>query len=264
MSEFFKDPVSGEELAITLEGDDVPEPFRGKDMKAALVEAAQQLAETAQYKEAAAAHKAELEALKKGTTAELPKKERSMEEVAAEVKEKIEEDPYGVITRLMDERLAPLVMDQVKLNVDTMFSLARKDEQNFPEFGKYEEDVRRIVEQMPIPQRSNPIVFKTAFDLARVRDVDKMRAAFQERETTMVGTGVGAGLAPTAPAPVVASPEAALTEEEKRWAERSGMTPEEYRRWGKSDGAYGVPLEEERERQRKQMERAAAFSRERR
>jgi len=258
MGDFFKDD-SGEELKVMLDGDDIPEPFRGKDMKAALHEVAGQMTELETLRAKSQEQERQIAELGKKVNAPAPNTEipKDPKERAKELAEKLEEDPAGTIQALMDERLNPLVTEQIGINVENRLEGMKRDTTKYPDFEKYEMEIKEKVKLLPLDQRSNPEVLKVVYDLVRVKDLDELKRKVDsgEYQPPPEPTAPSGQLPPSPTAPRKRQV-AGLSDEEKKQMKLWGFKDEaEYRQWQGDGGTEGVPLQEAKARREEEAAR---------
>ena len=257
MAKFFEDEA-GQELKVVLEGDDIPEGLRGKDMKSALSELAGAASELEALRTRAQDQEKQLQELSKKVTAPpTPITDRDPKEVAEEFAKKLEEDPHGTMASLVDERVKPLVNEQIKINMDTQIELMKKDVGKYPDFDKYEKEVREKLEKVPLNSRANPEVIKVVYDLARVADLDELKRKVESGEYEMPTREAAprGQLSPSPQNPRRPQPDA-LSAEEKRQMTLWGFKDEaEYRMWKSPEGSEGIPLQQAKEKREEEAAR---------
>jgi len=237
---FFVDE-EGKELRVTLEGEDVPEPLRGKDLKEVVMSAAEyekkvqelqsQLQTTQEYIDQLQKHHQPPTPSTTTAGAGGTKSDGDDDLDDEKLREELEKAPTKVISTLFDKRIQPLVETQIEHNLQVQMELARRDSTNFPEFEKYEEEVKKILANMPPQAKSQPGVLKTVFDVARVREADRILEEARKK----------AGVQDIPPSPPAPPPpkKVELTEDQKRYAQVFGMSEDEYAEWAKAEAVEG-------------------------
>lgn len=261
MSEFFKDE-KGQEIQVKLEGDDIPEPFRGKDMKTSLTEAAEKVKAAEELEVKAKALEAKVVELEKGKTPPTEPVKKSDAELAKEVAEKFEDDPRGTILGLVDERLKPLIEEQTATNMETTLTLLKKDSQEFPEFDKYEGQVREKLQTIPPDLRGRKEVIKTFYDLVRVKDLESFKNKVESGEYKPETVEAPGGQLPPSSKMPRKTENIPLSVDEQKQMKIWGFKDEkEFRTWQSADASEGEPLAKAREEREKSAASAASLRR---
>ena len=259
MVEFFKDE-KGEEVQITLDGEDIPESFRGKDMKAVLGEADAKLKGVTEMEAKIKASEAKIKDLEAKTTpAPTEPVKKTPEEITREIHEKFEADPRGLMLGLVDERLGPLVQQQTEINVDTQIEAMKKEH---PGFEKYEKDVREKLKTVSPEVRANKEVIDAFYKMASYNDLATFKTKVESGEIKPESIeGPPGHLPPSGPAPRQPKPEPLSVDEKKQMSIWGFKDEKEFREWQSEDASEGAPIAREREEREKAAQRTAQLRR---
>jgi len=128
----------------------------------------------------------------------------------------------------VEARLRPLTEDYFSQQAESALAMARMDTKKYPDFPKYEKQVRELLDKMPINLRSNPQAIDLAVKLSRYPDLEKRYMEEVAREGLHSETG---GTPPSSP-----SKKTELTDEQRTVAKRFGLTDEQYTEWAEKSG----------------------------
>lgn len=210
-----------------LEGDDIPESFRGKSAKevvdnllATATELEKEKAERTRIAQEAEAHRLELERIK-GTT------QPTEEQLKAEREKKLWADPTTYLDAEVQKRLEPLTKTYFEDQAKIQRSLAKKE---LPNFDKLEKRIDEYLSKVPIQMRGQRETIEGAWKLARLDDLDEREKEFNVRSGYHVEQG-------GAPPDKGGKAKVTLDDDEQAVAKSYGMTNEDYLKW--KDNYYG-------------------------
>ena len=220
---------------VTLQGDDIPEAFRGKSAKEVIDSLLSTSTELEKFKSQLGERDKEIASVRSEVTrlSQPPVSQLSEEEIEAQKEKEFYQKPLKVLDRHFAEKVKPL-LDQVEAEKKGLYEkLATTEEQSaktrLKDFGKYEKRIKEYVTAVPVEFRSNPQTWETAWKLARAEDLDAREKEFAAKS----GLHVEGGGSPP-PEPIK---KASLSPEAKRVASQWGMTDEDYIKW--EDNVYG-------------------------
>ncbi len=205
--------------AKELEG--IPEALRSKSQRELADLVLESSLQAERERRTREEREAELEQLK--PRAQVTEAERK----AAKEKEFIG-DPTAYLDRHVDERLRPLTEEYFSRQADLTFEFARRDKERYPEFAKYEKDIKSVITKMPVEVRANPQALDWAYKMVEYPELKKKVLESASR----AGLHNEGGGAPAS----VATPKRTLDEEELVVAKRFGLTPEQYIEWESKKG----------------------------
>lgn len=201
---------------VVLQGEHIPEAFRGKTDKEVVEMLLNTSAELERTRGQISERDQQIEQLKPK-----PPLEQLSEAEKRVLKEKeLINDPTGWVEKHVEQRLAPLTQEYFKGQSEVQLNLAKGDKENYPSFHVLEKDIRSILEKMPLEARANPMSIKFAYDMAEVPVLRKMIKEGRVRDGLH---SEGGGSPPPEPPKKVV-----LDDEEKAVAKRFGMTEDEY------------------------------------
>lgn len=145
----------------------------------------------------------------------------------------LQDDPEGTLTKLVDQRMGPILRDQysqnAKLAKDRAAQIAKETGWE-EEWSEYAGEVDKFMAEVPLDRHLDPSTWlhalrlkitddDTKFDAIALRRADRKRAA--ERAVASEGASPGR-IGPRGPAP--------LTDNEKRMADAFGMSHDDYQK----------------------------------
>jgi len=193
---------------IVLDGEGIPEPFRGKPAK----EVVDKLLETNLELEKL---KAELEKVKTSK----PEHQLSEEELKAQMEREFFANPIEFQNKLFQERLKPLVSQFYMTQEQVQKEFARK---RLEDFDKYEKEIDGIMKNVPAELRANPQTWDLAYNIVLGQEYRKQLKEVKAKSGMFTETG-------SAPKPAPSKP--TLSDEERSVAAKFGMTEEEWLEW---------------------------------
>jgi hypothetical protein len=218
-----------------LQGDDIPEAFRGKPAKEIIDTLLTTATELEKFKTSLSEKDKEIENVRQEITRlrEPPKSQLSEEELEAQREREFFQKPFKTIASQVEEKLKPLLSKYEEDKRTFQERLATTEEQNaktrLKDYTKHEKRIKEYVNAVPVEFRSNPETWNTAWRLARSEDVDA-----REKE---VNAKLGLHVEGTGTPGSEGRSKTQLDPDQKRVASQYGMTDEEYSKW--SDNYYG-------------------------
>ncbi len=209
-----------EAKAKELEG--IPESLRGKSPKELADLVLESSLNAERERRAREEREAELERFKPRSQ-ELSEAEKK----AAREKEFIT-DPTGYLDKHYNERIAPLAEDYYSRQANITFELAKRDKEAYPEFVRYEKDIKAIIEKMPVDVRANPQSIDWAYKMVEYPELKK------QYKEAMARGGLHSESSGNPPKEQVKKRE--LDAEEKIVAQRFGLSEEQYIEWENKKG----------------------------
>jgi hypothetical protein len=201
---------------VVLQGDDIPEAFRGKTAKEVVELVLNTSAEAERLKGALSQREMEIEALRPK-----PQFEQLSDAEKKALKEKeFINDPLAFMDKHYDERMKPMADEYYKGQAEIQLNIIKGDKDRYPGFKDLEKDVRGLLDKMPVEVRANPMAIDWAYKMAEYPVLQKMVREGKVRE----GMHVEGGGSP----PPEAAKKVVLDDDEKSVAKRFGMTDEEY------------------------------------
>lgn len=205
---------------LVLDGEGIPEPFRGKPVKTVVDELLKTSTELERLKAEASQREAQL--LQELEKIKQPAHPKTEEELKREREKEFFSDPISFLEKLHSERTAPMVVqyfeDQSKLQREFA-----KQRIGHKEFSKYEKRIDELIKGVPPDQRARPETWDLAYTLALGEEARKMFTEKNVRE----GYHVEGVVSP----PEAKSAKPTLSDEERAVATKFGMTEEEYSKW---------------------------------
>lgn len=151
--------------------------------------------------------------------------------VDAQFREQLEKDPRAAISQAFEERMRPLVAEQLHLQAQSAYATVdekfrkSEDPHDRREWQQYGPEVQAFMRDLPPDVRATPDQWTAAFDLIRSRhigDVVKGRATANveaERRATLEGASGARGGLPA---------KNTLTPQEEKMAKTLGLSREEW------------------------------------
>jgi len=209
--------------SVVLDGDDIPEAFRGKPAK----EVIDQILSTSteletlkrQLAERDAYWQAELEKAKKSTA---PPSQPTEEEIRQAKEREFLADPIKFLEKHHAERTAPIVNQYLEDQSHIQREFA-KQRIGVKEFTRLEKRIDELIKAVPLEARARPETWDVAYTVALGEEYRKKLS----EESAKAGLHIeGEGT----PSPEkVKKPQ--LSDEERNVASKFGMTEEEYLKW---------------------------------
>lgn len=214
-----------------LEGDDIPETFRGKPAKELVdsllvtqTELERLKSETSQKE---AALQAELQRFK-------PQVQLTDEEREAQEEKAFFQKPSRFIKQQFDERVKPIADEYYGSQAQVQKEIFRAKTKDF---AKYEKKIDEMMAKMPAELKAKSETWGTVYKLAKIDDLEEREKQLETKEKELrVKSGLhveGEGAPAGEPAP-----RTTLSDEEKSVAKTWGMSDEDYLKW--KDNYYGT------------------------
>jgi hypothetical protein len=207
-------PVDQKPTEIILDGEGIPEPFRGKPAK----EVVDKLLETNLEIEKLKAE-LEKERTSKQAIPSRPVDQMSEEERRAQMEREFFSNPIEFQNKLFQERMKPLVGQFYQTQEQVQKEFARK---RLEDFDKYEKDIDGVMKDVPPELKVNPQTWELAYNIVLGREYRKAIKEAKAKSGMFTETGS---------APKSASSKPILTDEERSVASKFGMTEEEWIEW---------------------------------
>ncbi len=220
---------------VTLQGDDIPEAFRGKSAKEVIDTLLTTSTELEKFKSTLSEKDKEIENVRQEVARlrEPPRTQLSEEELEAQREREFFQKPFKTIASQVEEKLKPLLSKYEEDRRGIQEKLASTEEQNarvrLKDYTKHEKRIKEYVSAVPVEFRSNPETWNTAWRLARSEDVD----AREKEINAKLGLHVEGSGAPVSEG----KSKTQLDPEQKRVAAQYNMTDEDYLKW--ADNVYG-------------------------
>lgn len=216
-----------------LQGEDIPEAFRGKSAKEVIDVLLNTSTELEKFKTELGNKDKEIEHVRSEITRLREPPRISEEELEAQREKEFFQKPFKTIASQVEEKLKPLLSRYEEDRKGFQEKLASTEEQNarsrLKDYTKHEKRIKEYVAAVPVEFRSNPETWNTAWRLARSEDVD----AREKEVNAKLGLHVEGAGSPQSEGK--SKPQ--LDADQKRVASQYGMTEEEYSKW--SENYYG-------------------------
>jgi len=207
---------------VILDGDSIPESFRGKPAK----EVVDKLLETNLEVEKLKSQLEQERAAKQQAVSAKTVDQLSEEERRAQMEKEFFSDPINFQNKLFQERLKPLVTQFYQSQEQTQKEFARK---RLEDFDEHEKEIDNVMKSVPSELKANPQAWDLAYNLVLGQ---KYRKQIKE---TKAKSGM---LTEVGSAPKVPSAKPVLTDEEHNVAAKFGMTEEEWFNWKGSKDVF--------------------------
>jgi hypothetical protein len=207
-------PVDQKPAEVILDGEGIPESFRGKPAK----EVVDKLLETNLEVEKLRAE-LEKERTSKQASPGGPVDQMSEEELKAKMEREFFSNPIEFQNKLFQERMKPLVGQFYQTQEQVQKEFARK---RLEDFDKYEKDIDGIMRNVPPELKANPQTWDLAYNIVLGQEYRKHIKETKAKSGMFTETG-------SAPKPASTKP--TLTDEERSVASKFGMTEEEWLEW---------------------------------
>ena len=204
---------------LVLDGDDIPEAFRGKPAKEFVDTLLNTSLEVEKLKKALAERESEIQKAKTP-----PKTELSEEEIEAQKEKELLARPIKYLDKHLDERLKPLTQSYFETQAATTRELMSR---KLKGFDKLAPKIDEYVSKVPPEARINPQVWEGAWKLARLDDLDARETELNTKLGLHSETGE-VGRPPKSPTKVE------LTDEERMVARKFGLSEEDYIKYQKN------------------------------
>jgi len=201
-------PVDQKPAEIILDGEGIPEPFRGKPAK----EVVDKLLETNLEMEKLKAE-LEKERASKQASPGRPVEQMSEEELKAQMEREFFSNPIEFQNKLFQERMKPLVSQFYQTQEQVQKEFARK---RLEDFDKYEKDIDAVMKNVPPELKVNPQTWDLAYNIVLGQEYRKQIKETKAKSGMFTETG-------SAPKPA--------SDEERSVASKFGMTEEEWLEW---------------------------------
>jgi hypothetical protein len=203
---------------LILEGDDIPEAFRGKSAKELVDRVLATSVETERLKVQNAEREAELQRIKNP-----PQQQLSDEDKEALRERDFLSRPTKFMDQQFEERLAPLRKTYFEGQALTVKEMMRG---KLKEFAKHEKKVDEYLSQLPLEARANPQAIEGAYKLARLDDLDAREAELSAKYGLHTETGG------TPPQSSHSKPQ--IDDEERKVMKEWGMSEEDWVKYGRN------------------------------
>jgi hypothetical protein len=208
-------PAEQKPADIILDGEGIPEPFRGKPAK----EVVDKLLETNLEVEKLRTQLEQERATKQQVAPAKAVEQMSEEELKAQMEREFFSNPVEFQNKLFQERMKPLVSQFYQSQEQVQKEFARK---RLDDFDKYEKDVDGIMKNVPPELKANPQTWDLAYNIVLGQEYKKQLKEAKAKSGMFTETGS---------APKSASAKPVLTEEERSVAAKFGMTEEQWAEW---------------------------------
>lgn len=208
----------GEAKELVLDGEDIPEAFRGKKAKEIVDQILMTSTELERLKAQLSEKERMLEETKRGT------RQPTEEELKREREREFFSDPIGFLEKHHLERTAPIVNQYFEDQAKLQRELA-KQRIGEKEFKRFEKRINELIMGVPVSERARPEAWDIAYTIALGEEARKKASEMSAREGYHVETEGS---------PRREEKKVSLSEEEKRVASKFGMSEEDYIKWKES------------------------------